>query len=319
MTRRYLIKRTFRIYPPYFLSLLLFSFLWPTVDNNLGDVVAHALLLQNFSNSYFFGINPAYWSIAVEFQLYLLYIPMIKAITKFGWLPVMALAFVVESSIRTTEAYYLVRYSIEVPRFLSGSPFGFILSWSIGALVAEWCKTGDKISSIKIWHIITTIVVAVAFTFCKLTTTFSFMLFSISAAMTIAWAHKKEVRNRSWCLGPLLSLGVVSYSFYLIHQPILFLVPRMYHHFHISLHPLIVFTTCVCMIVPLSWCSRLARKAVEIPSVNMGYRLRAMRGELRRTDQNTAGLKCSSGSARPAGVTVETRLNWIEKQFVRRY
>lgn len=29
-TRRYLIKRTFRIYPPYIASLFLFSFLWPS-------------------------------------------------------------------------------------------------------------------------------------------------------------------------------------------------------------------------------------------------------------------------------------------------
>jgi peptidoglycan/LPS O-acetylase OafA/YrhL len=43
--RRYLFKRTFRIYPPYVLSLFLFAYLWPTPPNDLGDVASHALLI----------------------------------------------------------------------------------------------------------------------------------------------------------------------------------------------------------------------------------------------------------------------------------
>jgi peptidoglycan/LPS O-acetylase OafA/YrhL len=80
-------------------------------------------------------------------------------------------------------------------------------------------------------------------------------------------------------MGGLLSLGIVSYSFYLIHQPIISLVPNIYYYLNISPHPLIMFATCVFMVTPLFWCSRLARKLVELPSINMGYRLLAMREE----------------------------------------
>lgn len=289
-TRRYLIKRVFRIYPPYIASLFLFSFLWPSrhgalfsflwpdSHNDFGDVTAHILLLHNFSSIYLFGINPAYWSIAVEFQLYLLYIPLIKSIKKFGWLPIVTLAFLLEICIRSTEAYYLVRYGA-VPKFLLGCPLGFIFSWSIGALIAECCKTKYTVYNIKRWYIIATILAAVLCTFFKPLSTFSFMLFSIVSAMAIMYAHKNEIQIRWWRMGSLLSLGIVSYSFYLIHQPIILLVPRIYHYFNISPDPLVVFATCVFMVIPLFWCSRFTRSLVEMPSINMGYRYLAMRKE----------------------------------------
>lgn len=296
VTRRYLIKRTFRIYPPYLASLFLFAFLWPSRDSILfsyllsgshsdfGDVIEHALLIHNFSATYFFDINPAYWSIAVEFQLYLLYIPLIKLIKNFGWLPIITLALLLEICVRSTEAYYLVRYG-SVPKFLEGCPLGFIFSWSIGALVAEWCKTRCTLYNVKKWHIIAAILVAVACTFFKPLSIFNFTLFSVSSAMAIMYVHKNETQIKWRHMGGLLSLGIVSYSFYLIHQPIILLVPKIYHYLNIWPSPLIVFATCVFMVVPLFWCSRLARKLVELPSVNMGYHLLAMREKLRRSPQ----------------------------------
>ena len=107
--------------------------------------------------------------------------------------------------------------------------------------------------------------------------TFSFMLFSISSAMAIMYVHENAIQITWWRMGGLLSLGIVSYSFYLIHQPIIFLVPNIYHYFNIPPNPLTVFTICVFMVIPLFWCSRFARKLVELPSMNMGYRILAMR------------------------------------------
>jgi hypothetical protein len=48
-------------------SILLFFL--PDSQSDFGDVIAHALLVHDFLINYIWGINPSYWSIAVEFQL----------------------------------------------------------------------------------------------------------------------------------------------------------------------------------------------------------------------------------------------------------
>jgi peptidoglycan/LPS O-acetylase OafA/YrhL len=196
----------------------------------------------------------------------------------------MALAFFMESCIRIIDAYYLIRFGTAAPRFLVGSPFGFIFSWLIGALVAQGCTT-NKMVKLNKWHIIATVSLGVGIAFFKPLCTFSFMLFSVASAMAIMYAHKNASQIKWWRMGGLVTLGVVSYSFYPIHQPVIMLVPRIYHRLNIWPPPLIVYATCVFMVVPLFWCSRIMRKVVELPSINLGYQLLAMRAELRRQSQ----------------------------------
>lgn len=280
----YLIKRTFRIYPPYIVSLVIFS-LWFFARDGVDpkNVAVHVLLIHNLTNTYFWLINGVYWSLAVEFQLYILYIPLIIGIDKFGWRPIMVLVFCIEVGIRTAEAYYTMRYG-EVPKRVVGVPLGYIFSWSVGALVAEWCKTVDKRHFVNRWHIIALISGAVASAFFKPLDSFSFMLFSLSAAAMILYVHENNIQIKRW-MGGLLSLGIVSYSVYLIHVPILSLVPEMYRCANIKPHPLVVFVTCVCMVIPLFWCAQIMRKFVELPSVNMGHWLLAIWTQFGRRTQ----------------------------------
>src|SRR5215469_152555 len=135
---RYLIKRTFRIYPPYFISLCLFSLFFVLHGHRdlFHNFLLHVLLIHNFSSNYFYGINLAYWSIAVEFQLYILYLPLIFVTTKFGWKPTIVLAFLLESCLRAVETYQLMRFG-EISMWLAGCPFTYIFSWSVGALIAD--------------------------------------------------------------------------------------------------------------------------------------------------------------------------------------
>jgi peptidoglycan/LPS O-acetylase OafA/YrhL len=103
--------------------------------------------------------------------------------------------------------------------------------------------------------------------------------------MMISRVYSRTLQT-NWRIGWLVSLGIVSYSVYLIHQPIIQLVPRFYHYCKLDeMHPLNVFITCVCMMVPIFWCSLIMRKVVELPSVNMGYRLLAMLGQPRKQPQ----------------------------------
>jgi len=77
--RAFFIRRFFRIYPPYLAALLIFSFLYPWHEirlcspPSLARFCTHLFLVHNLHSGSFNAINMAFWSVAVEFQLYLLY------------------------------------------------------------------------------------------------------------------------------------------------------------------------------------------------------------------------------------------------------
>jgi peptidoglycan/LPS O-acetylase OafA/YrhL len=219
----------------------------------------------------------------VEFQLYMLYIPLIFVTGKFGWKPTIVVAFLLESCIRIAEAYELMRFG-RISIWLAGCPFTYIFSWSIGALIADKGMR-DITDSPNKSLISTMILIGIGSQFIKPVSTFGFMIFSISSAMMISHVHSRSLQT-NWRIGWLVSLGMASYSVYLIHQPIIQLVPKVYHYCkRDEIHPLITFITCVCMMVPIFWCSLIMRKVVELPSVSMGYRLLSMLGQPRKRPQ----------------------------------
>jgi len=267
---RYLIKRIFRIYPPYAISLFLF-FLWrPPYD--FENLTWHIFLIHDFSDRYFFGINGVYWSIATEFQLYLIYLVLIRLIDKFGWRIIIIISFATEICVRAMESAYLLSNG-NIPVTLQGFPFGYIFSWLIGALVAETCRGNQFRQRIGIYQPAILLISAVGSNFCKPLYPFSFMLFSVSTAATIAYVHNNETwrpRRMHW----LISLGMVSYSLYLIHAPIMQYGPRILNFGYFGeTSPVFTFLICVCMGVPLFVLSMWMRKYVEIPSINIGRRL----------------------------------------------
>jgi peptidoglycan/LPS O-acetylase OafA/YrhL len=80
----------FRIYPPYVLAVLLFALVvpWTRIDFSFSGAVqllSHLALIHNLDNRTFYGLSPAFWSIAVEVQLYLLYPILVALVSRFGW------------------------------------------------------------------------------------------------------------------------------------------------------------------------------------------------------------------------------------------
>lgn len=89
-------RRAWRILPPYYVVLLL-SFLltqWPETarfmerPNRLSDLPLHLLMLHNLRSDTFFSIFPPAWSLALEFQLYLVF-PLLVYLVRRGGIPLM--------------------------------------------------------------------------------------------------------------------------------------------------------------------------------------------------------------------------------------
>lgn len=205
-------KRFFRIYPPYLFALLLFIAMLHV--RSITQIASHSLLIHNFWEATFFGINSSFWSVAVEAQLYLIY-PLLMVIRrKIKWKSTLLIVGVIELTIRLVSGFY------DVPSIISFSPFGFWFSWSIGAYLAHrfFNKKPQTFSRYLIALVIVLAVIVHHIEFLRLyfplVSLATFMILSNQLSKGFQVSDNILTKHMAW-------IGVVSYSFYLLHQPLL--------------------------------------------------------------------------------------------------
>jgi peptidoglycan/LPS O-acetylase OafA/YrhL len=217
-------RRFWRIYPPYFIALLFFF--WCQYDDPFSlrallQLSVHAALVQNLSAPFFHNINYSFWSIAVEWQLYAIYPLFLWLLLRWNARIAFALASLVALAINVVGPHLTSSY------LLLQSPFAYWFEWTIGALVAHSFVRGFPIFR---WHqpILVVLVgwIYVAHTLPVLEGTRSFAT-TLFFAVLVEWAIR-AIRPVGGTEGILISVGLCSYSLYLLHQPYLLYV---FHHF----------------------------------------------------------------------------------------
>jgi peptidoglycan/LPS O-acetylase OafA/YrhL len=280
----FFLRRFFRIWPPYAVCLLVFAFAYPWHSNNIragsfpAQFLSHLFLVQNLGSKYFYGIDPSFWSIAVEMQLYLLYPILLVLARKQGWMTCVVVTGVVELAIRMTMVVHsLSGTASELPRFLTDSPFAYWFSWTIGAALGNAFISG----TLKPYGTKPTCLLACAVVTEYLFLPSSFFVFPTAAALTVA-IISISVAVPSPSLGTLAegvwhrisSVGTVSYSMYLIHQPLLGLVPRFLKILIPGQkHPLLCFAACLASLYPIFVASGWIYRHFELPSIALGKRI----------------------------------------------
>ena len=230
----FFVRRFFRIYPPYLLAILFFAFVLPLTRLDFHDkrsfvqLGTHLALVHNFGNTTLTGINGAFWSIAIETQLYVLYPVLLLLADRFGWNKTLGMTAIIELALRLCSFAFLNHTPGEdpfknVPAFLAGCPLSYWFSWSIGAYLAELYLHGAERSYFQFFHPAVLLSVAICAEMIKPLTAFSFPLFSLATAAVIARLLTNETPVRR--LPPFLSrrltgTGLWSYSIYLLHLPL---------------------------------------------------------------------------------------------------
>jgi peptidoglycan/LPS O-acetylase OafA/YrhL len=277
-------RRFFRIYPPYLAALLLFAFIIPFSWTRVGaskagilQFLSHLLLLNNFKDFTIFGINSSFWSIAVEAQLYLLYPILLFLVKRLGWRKALLGIGVLEIGLRSLSSVMLIN-NTELPTALTlGLPLQYCYSWSIGAFIADAHSSGRKIPfanhSLMAW-----LSLAILSTFAKPSASFTFLLFAIVTATTIAKLLSDQplpFRLPQSLAKPLSQLGILSYSIYLLHQPFLMAAPHIATRLtFLHLPPtLLLLLLCLALLPPIIALSVLWHRFIEIPSISWGKRL----------------------------------------------
>jgi peptidoglycan/LPS O-acetylase OafA/YrhL len=277
-------RRFFRIYPPYLLAVFVFFFIWPwgsfnvTSLSQVAQLGSHVLSIHNFHERSFFGINPSFWGIAVEIQLYVIYPLLVFMTSRFGWGKSLIVVGVAEVAIRSVSAVHGIYSEESLPRFITASPFAYWLSWSLGAYLAE-CFLQGRTSRLFAARFEIILVISLLLPLFKPTAPFMFLSFSWLTAIAI----DRLITGR-WpvpgmrggivgaCWSHLSFLGIVSYSFYLFHQPIIGLTKRAIHKAfpETFVHPLLSFAICAAWYPIILILSTIIYKWIEQPSIALG-------------------------------------------------
>lgn len=277
-------KRFVRIYPPYFLALLLFSFVWPLgrveLDSLFGfaQFAAHALAIHNYDHRTFFGINGSFWSIAVEIQLYAIYPLLVLFKNSFGWMRTLLMAGFAQICSSLYSSINGLQSESPLPPYITASPFAYWLSWSLGAYLCHCYLTNKTPRPLQIRFDVV-LIIALVMPFFKPLAPFAFLTFSLLTAIAIErlatekWRLPSNIYFR-WVWSHLSFLGVISFSFYLLHQPLIDLFVRALSMVVVSKstfsHPFLTFLLCVVSYPIFLGASYFAYRYIELPFIRIG-------------------------------------------------
>lgn len=218
-------RRFVRILPAYYVALALCIGLvqlfhlnhWPylramsTDDLGTSNIVLHLLLLHGFT-MYDYSINSPFWSLSLEWQWY--------------WLFPIVLLFAIRFPIRTTLTCLIIAMvwqgTMEDNTILTSWPPGRLFEFCCGVLVARQMVSGFKCPP---GYLALGAAIAILIAEFPFGTTVGDIglyqpLYGIAFALTLLLGHTSSIVNRMFSWPPLVHLGIMSYSVYLIHRPI---------------------------------------------------------------------------------------------------
>jgi peptidoglycan/LPS O-acetylase OafA/YrhL len=247
-------RRFWRIYPAYFISLSIFTFLTHLnifSHDGAQQFLAHVLLVQNFHDSTIFAINGPLWSIAVEVQLYLLFPLLIFLRSHFGIIRCLQISLAIGLLFMAVAvARWGIPYHDINPALTS--PFVTWFDWILGALVAErFFDSKPTFRNKKIWLALLMPLFLLSSLF-KPLSIFSFSIASIIAAISLDAAIYVRWKQSVW-VKSLIFIATISYSIYLWHQPLLVSITQRLSHSIGA--PAIAWLLFIPLIVVGSWIS----------------------------------------------------------------
>jgi peptidoglycan/LPS O-acetylase OafA/YrhL len=288
----FFVRRFFRIYPPYLPILLAFGILLPSLrlhhlHADGGQLVSHLFLLHNFDSTYCFGINAVFWSLALEFQLYCLYPLLLALVARMGWHRTLWLAAGLELALHgVTGTLSIWQAPVWAPTWFTHNPLDYWFSWSIGAVVADAYLKKRSVPFAHPRHLVWAALVVVCY-FIKPLTVFCFTLSALATAHVIAvfLTRPKLVFPTKGVAGLLCNhlrfAGVVSYSLYLIHEPIVYqLGTFLGRHSFFQHRPFLVFGFCLLAWFPALVPAYIYYRLVEMPSIAWGKSILQRRKEI---------------------------------------
>lgn len=263
-------RRVRRLYPPYFAALALYlcylAYKTPVSVTGLylWDIGLHLLMLHNLDLRTTYTINGAFWTLAIEEQLYLAYFLLLFLRIRYGWAKTLLVCVSARIGWLILARLISSSFGVNIPLTEAAATNWFI--WALGALSVEaavgitklptWCyrlevaalallcamglaQTLPKVDGAVWLHDVGWLVMHPAWG----------LGFFILVNAAVAAEQRWRVNDSSRALrliSPLASIGLISYSLYLTHS---FVLMQWYRFGFTELH---VLSISLLIMTPLS-------------------------------------------------------------------
>lgn len=280
-------KRVLRLYVPFLISLVfsvVLRLLAPLPRPGLSDwiynqwvngVSVHSVL-QNLLLVYPYntdGINPVYWSLSIEMRVSLLFPLLVYLVGRMGTQGVLRLIGVLLATNFVVDMYHASRYLDNFPDTL-----GYTAIFLVGILlqrhrqllsqpVPNWARFSLLAVGLFLFSFKWLLLPPSAIVDSPVTNT---LAVAAGAAMVMVWALKGGgSRFLGW--SPVVYLGQVSYSLYLVHFPLLLLLVSW-------LHPMLPTTLIASLVYVLAFsAASVFHRYIEIPSIQAARDFKGIR------------------------------------------
>jgi peptidoglycan/LPS O-acetylase OafA/YrhL len=241
--RRFFRRRAWRILPPYYVALLGFALL-PVIERGLraflhrspggvtgvtaGQVISHLLMAHNFSLAWMGTINASFWSLALEWQLYLVFPFLVWGFRRWG--PGRTLAGVLALTLAyriwvwdaqdtsRLEVGYIFAYA------LPGRVFEFVLGM-VAAVALSRLREPPPRAWVRRYLMGVIVFGMLAIAIAHKKSPFFWLtdvVWGLAFFCLVMYGGGRSAAGGGWLDSrPLVALGLISYSVYLIHEPLI--------------------------------------------------------------------------------------------------
>ena len=262
-------RRVRRLYPPYFAALAIYlcyiAYKTPVHVNAfyLWDVFLHLFMLHNLDLRTTYTINGAFWTLAIEEQLYLAYFLLLALLIRYGWTWTLLLCFSARVVWVIVAWCLSVWFGTRIPVTEAAATNLFI--WGLGALSVEAALGIIKLPDWCFRIPVAAAALGCAMLLAQLLPTIDqtgwvhnvgwlvmhpawgvgfFIMVNYAVAAEQRWRLKSVPIPR--LIPPLAFVGLISYSLYLSHS---FVLMHWYWFGFLKVH---VLTISLLVLTPLS-------------------------------------------------------------------
>lgn len=228
--RQFFLRRFLRIYPAYLVSLVLLAWL---TKSRYADVLMHALNIHNFFEGINRTINPVFWSLAVEFQWYLIAPFLIVFFVKYSWWAILSVASIFLLLSNEVRLIWLNKYFShqlsfdELVRLAQDQVWIHLYAFVIGIIIYRFRKGMELTNSWRAILLLTLLILGYKQNFLaryllahEVDTVHSQLVFMyISHAFLGLTVY--AFRNLTFTHISISYISMISYSLYIYHFPLL--------------------------------------------------------------------------------------------------